>query len=377
VKNSWFQRFLLPGFIFQSVIVAGAYGSGKELEQFFLGLGPIGGLLGMAVTTVVFSAVLMASFEFARQFRFFDYRSFFRALLGRAWPLYEILYVLLMILVISIVGAAAGDILRDTFGVPAFLGTAGIMVLIALLVFFGTPAIERFLALWSFVLYATYLTFLGWHLAQNGAQIAANLSAATVGPGWLQNGIAYSGYNLAAIPAILFCARHMQRRRDALVAGAFGGILGMLPAALFFVAMIGQFDILSAEPEGGRLPVTILISTLSGAGFFAFLFPVVLFGTFVETGAALIHGVNERLDHTFAERSVRMPNWMRPAVALAILFVAVVLADAIGLTNLVARGYGTVTWGFLLIYVLPILTYGIWLLHKHAQNSDNAAGTAG
>ena len=168
MKNSWFQRYLLPGFIFQSVIIAGAYGSGKELEAFFLGQGPVGGLLGMFVTMVIFSIVLMVSFEFARRFRLFDYRSFFRVLLGRGWPLYEILYVLLMILVISIVGAAAGDIVRDSFGIPSFLGTAGIMILIALLVFYGTPAIERFLALWSFVLYATYFTFLSWHLVQHG-----------------------------------------------------------------------------------------------------------------------------------------------------------------------------------------------------------------
>lgn len=367
MKNNWFQRYLLPGFIFQSVIVAGAYGSGQELRQFFLGLGPKGGLLGMAVTAIVFCAVLMASYEYSRQFRYFDYRSFFKALLGRAWPLYEILYVLLMILVISIVGAAAGDIVRDTFGIPAFLGTSGIMIMIALLVFYGTPAIEKFLALWSFVLYATYLAFLGWHLAQHGTQIADNFSSASVSPGWLQNGIAYSGYNLAAIPAILFCARHMQRRSDALVAGALGGIIGMLPAALFFIAMIGQFDVLVAEPEGGRLPVTILISSLTNAGFFAYLFPIVLFGTFVETGAALIHGVNERLDHTFAERQVHMPDWMRPAVAVAILFIAIVLADSIGLTNLVAQGYGTITWGFLLVYVLPLLTYGVWQLRRSGQ----------
>jgi len=366
MKNSWFQRYLLPGFIFQSVLVAGAYGSGKELEQFFLGLGPISGLLGMAVTTVIFSIVLMISFEFARQFRLYDYRSFFKTLLGPLWPLYEILYVLLMILVISIVGAAAGDILRDTFGLPAFLGTAGIMILIALLVFYGTAAVERFLALWSFVLYGTYFTFLGWHLVQNGEQILDKLNSATISPGWLQSGVAYSGYNLAAIPAILFCLRHLQRRREALTAGFLGGIFAMLPASLFFIAMIGQYDTLIAEGDGGRLPVTILINALSGANFFVYLFPVVLFGTFVETGAALIHGVNERLDHTFAERKIRMPNWMRPAVALAILFVAVVLADAIGLTNLVAQGYGSITWGFLLIYVLPLLTYGLWLIMRRS-----------
>jgi uncharacterized membrane protein YkvI len=135
--------------------------------------------------------------------------------------------------------------------------------------------------------------------------------------------------------------------------------------------MIGQYDTLIAEEDGGRLPVTILIDALSGAGFFVYLFPIVLFGTFVETGAALIHGVNERLDHTFAEKSIRMPNWMRPAVAIAILFVAVVLADAVGLTNLVAQGYGSITWGFLLVYVVPILTYGVWLLWKTAPNTSS------
>ena len=373
MKDSWFQRYLLPGFIFQSVIIAGAYGSGKELEQFFLHLGPAGGLAGMAVTTFVFSIVLMASFEFARRYRLFDYRSFFKALLGRAWPLYEILYVLLMILVISIVGAAAGDMLRDTFGLPSFAGTSGIMILIALLVFFGTPAVEKFLAFWSFVLYGTYIAFFAWHLAQHGDQILENLTSIDLRPGWVRQGIAYSGYNLATIPAILFCLRHIGTRREALSAGLIGGVIGMLPAALFFVAMIGQFDVLAAEGDDGRLPVTMLINSLSGAGFFSWLFPIVLFGTFIETGAALIHGVNERIDHTFAEKGLLMPDWMRAAVAIGVLVLAVVLADAVGLAGLVARGYGTITWGFLLVYVVPVLTYGVWLSYRHAKDAPDLA----
>ncbi len=92
-----------------------------------------------------------------------------------------------------------------------------------------------------------------------------------------------------------------------------------------------------------------------------------LFGTFVETGAALIHGMNERLDQTLAEKGIRMPSWMRPAVALTVLFVAIVLADAVGITGLVAQGYGTITWGFLLVYVLPMLTYGVWLLMRRSS----------
>jgi uncharacterized membrane protein YkvI len=362
MKDNWFQRYILPGFIFQSAVIGGAYGSGKELVQFFLGHGPVGGLLGMTVTMVVFSVVLMAAYEFARKFQLFDYRSFCKNLLGPAWPLYEILYVLMMILVISVVGAAAGSILHDAFNFPEFVGTAAIMVLTALLVFYGTPAVERFLALWSFVLYGTYISFLALHLLQNGSDISANLSSTEIGAGWFRSGIAYSGYNMATIPAILFCIRHQHRRREALVAGLLAGPLAMIPAMLFFVAMIGQYDSLITAGTDGPLPITVLMGALEGADFLIYLFPVVLFGTFVETGAAMIHGVNERLDHTFSEKGMIMPNWMRPTVALLILFTAVILADAIGLTNLVAKGYGTITWGFLLVFVLPLLTYGVWLI---------------
>lgn len=362
MNNTWFQRFILPGFIFQSAIIAGAYGSGRELAQFFLGHGPLGGLLGMTVTMVIFSIVLSAAFEFSRRFRLFDYRSFCKKLLGRAWPIYEILYVLQMIIVISIVGAVAGDLVRDTFGLPAFSGIVGIMSLIALLVFYGSSAVERFFAVWSVVLFATYIAFLGWNLIQHGGQVVENLRVMPVVEGWAKSGLAYSGYNLSVIPALLFCVRHMQKRGDAITAGLLGGPIAMLPAMLFFVAMIGQYGAIVAEGGDGALPITVLLNALDGGTVFVYLFPIVLFGTFIETGAALIHGLNERIDHTFQERGKRMPNWMRSAIAVTTLITAVVLADAIGLTNLIARGYGTMTWGFLLVFVLPLLTYGIWLL---------------
>jgi uncharacterized membrane protein YkvI len=364
MKSNWFQRFLLPGFIIQSAIIAGAYGSGKELEQFFLGNGPAGGLLGMMVTMLIFSVVLIAAYEFARKFHVFDYRSFAKALLGPLWPLYEILYVLMMILVLSIVGAVAGDILRDTFGLPSFVGSVGIMLFIAVIVFYGSTMVERVLAAWSLVLFATYIAFLGWHLVQNGTEIAHNLSAVPVGEGWIRSGVQYAGYNLSTVPALVFCIRHLRKRSDAVIAGAIAGPLAMLPAMLFFVAMIGQYDLLSTPGEDQPLPITILLQSLQNAGFFVYLFPIVLFGTFVETGVALIHGVNERIDHTFAERGLNMPNWLRSGVAIAILIAALVIADSIGLTSLVAKGYGTITWGFLLVFILPLLTYGVWLIMR-------------
>ena len=362
---SWFQRYLLPGFIFQSTIIAGAYGSGAELAQFFLPYGPIGGLMGMAVTMIVFSIVLAASFELARKFSLFDYQSFTKKLLGPAALIYEILYLLLMILIISIIGAASGAILRDTFGLSEVFGTIGMMALIGVLVFYGTSVVEKFLALWSFVLYGAYIVFLGWNLVQYGGEISNNISTIPSNPGWFESGIAYAGYNIALAPVLLFCIRHIKKRREAVTAGLLGGPIAMIPAMLFFLAMIGQYDALIAAGSD-VLPVTLLLNALEGAGFFIYLFPIILFGTFIETGTAMIHGVNERIDNVYKLRGVHMPQWMRPAIAVAILFVAIVLADAIGLTGLIAQGYGTITYGFLLVYVVPVMTYGIWLLKKGA-----------
>ena len=65
-KASVFRRYLLPGFVFQSVVIAGGYGTGRELVEFFLSQGPLGGLLAIGITTVIWSAVSMVTFELAR-----------------------------------------------------------------------------------------------------------------------------------------------------------------------------------------------------------------------------------------------------------------------------------------------------------------------
>ncbi|MCD9004846.1 hypothetical protein LDO31_01080 [Luteimonas sp. XNQY3] len=39
-RASWFQRYLLPGFVFQAAVIAGGYATGRALVEFFLPAGP-------------------------------------------------------------------------------------------------------------------------------------------------------------------------------------------------------------------------------------------------------------------------------------------------------------------------------------------------
>lgn len=87
-----------------------------------------------------------------------------------------------------------------------------------------------------------------------------------------------------------------------------------------------------------------------------------IFGTFIETGTAILHAVNERIAEVYHEKSQDMPRVTRPLISLILLVVAVSLADAIGITALIGQGYLYSTYLFIAIIVLPLFTRGAWMI---------------
>ena len=41
--GDFFKRYLLPGFVFEAAVIGGGYATGRELVEFFLPAGPLGG----------------------------------------------------------------------------------------------------------------------------------------------------------------------------------------------------------------------------------------------------------------------------------------------------------------------------------------------
>lgn len=354
-QSSFFQRYLLPGFVFQSLVTAGGYVTGRELVQYFLNFGPGGGLLALwLVSAVVWSAVCVVTFELARLNKAYEYRNFSRTLLGRAWWLYEICYLSILIIVLSVIAAAAGSIAEQDFGLPHFAGGGLMMAVVGILVFKGTALVEKFFAVWSFVLFAVYIVFVAACFFTFGGSIVERLTAFEVKPGWFRGGLEYAAYNLGALPAVLFALRHLTRRREAVVSGLLAGPIAMLPACFFLLAMTGYYPAILTE----TLPSVFLLNVI-GSKVLYFAFQVMLIGTLVDTGVGLIHAVNERVAVALEERRKVMPAKLRLGLALALLVIAV-LVSQVGLEGLIARGYGTITYGFWLTFVIPVLTWGAY-----------------
>jgi uncharacterized membrane protein YkvI len=357
IVNDWFRRYLLPGFVFEAAVIAGGYATGRELVEFFLPAGPWGGLLGMLVTMLFWSAVLMISFELARRFQSYDYRSFFKLLLGRGWFLFEIAYLLLLVLIIAVMGAAAGEIVHSLFGLPKLLGSLGMIAVTGLLLFYSSATIERFLTYSVGYLYLVYIVFVVWSIAVFGDRIEHALATEPVGDNWFKAGITYAGYNVATLPAVLFCIRYLKRPRETLVAGFLAGPLGMLPGVLFYIAMIGYHNELASV----SLPSAFLLGKL-GAPWFEWAFQIAVLLTLVDTGVALLHSINERVAKIYEEKAQPMPRLLRPALAVAIMIGSVYAASAIGLVDLIAKGYGYLTYAFIALLIVPVLTIGLWRL---------------
>ena len=358
-----FKKYLLPGLVFQSVVIAGGYGTGRELVEYFLNYGPLGGLLGMLIiTTVMWSVLLALTFEFSRKFRAYDYRTFFIKLLGPFWFLFEILYFILLFIVLGVIGSAAGALLRDNFGIPFIIGVMIILCAIGFLTFKGSGLIEKFLSSWSIVLYIVYGLFLIVAVVKFGPEIQKNFSSGIALPKWPLGGFKYALYNMGIIPAVLFCISHIKTRKEAISAGLLGGLIGILPGLLFFIAVVSHYP--AVLPE--EVPADYLLRNFGFAAL-RILYLVVLIGTLIETGTGFIHAVNQRIQSALQAKGKKLLRWQRPVVALVLLLIGLGLST-FGLIPLIAKGYGTVSWGFFIVYIIPLVTLGLYKIFKKNMN---------
>lgn len=365
--TAW-NRYLLPAFTFMSVVIGGGYATGRELVEFFMPSGPIGGLLGMLVCALLWSAIFALSLEFARSTRSFDYRAFFQQLLGRGWILFEIAYLALMLLILAVLGAASGEIAADILHTPSWVGVVAFLAFIALLSWLGTAAIESFFSIWGLVLIVAYVIFIAVCVTAFGERIGDAFTAASVpGEGWLRGGVMYAGYNVAVAPALLFCARHQQRRREALVAGALAGPIAILPGVVLFIALLARYP----EIRDAPIPLQVLLRLLDVA-WLSIGMQIAIFGTLVQTGVGVLHGFNERLLGTRARSTESGARVLRLAIALSIAALAIVLATRVGLIDLIAKGYGYLAWVMLAVYALPLATVGVWRIWACKSVPDSA-----
>jgi len=355
-----FTRRLLPGLGVKAVVIGGGYATGRELAEFFLSRGPWGGLFAILFAALLFSVFCSLTFVAARRFQTWDYKSFFKVLLGPAWHLFELAYLLFVVLILAVYGAAAGAIGNALFSAPLWAGTVLLAVCIAGIVAFGNKAVERLFRDVSYYLYAIYALFIVLALWKFGDRVPGGFAANPQSSGWVLSGITYFGYNIIGAVVILPVLRHLTSDRDAVIAGTIAGPLTMLPALLFFIPMVAFYP----EVQSATLPSDFLLQRI-GIPAFHILFQAMIFSALLESGASSVHAINERIDRAWEARTGHeLTHKQRLSIAIAVLVVCMFLASRFGLVALIATGYRALSYILLATFILPLVTVGVWKLWR-------------
>ena len=375
-----FHTLVLPAIIAQSMIIGGGYATGREVVEY---AGRFGnwGWLSVAIITVCFAVVMALSFELARLAGAYDYKTWSRNLVGPFWWLVDLLILSMMMLVIAVMTAAIGEVLQQTVGLPKPLSLAMALVCVGFLSWRGSGFIEKAKTWGSAALYLGYCAFAVLVLtapvegvagqaaagqATAPAPAAATAAAATATEGGVLEvivaAVLYVAYNVAVVPAVLFCLHRQTRRSETFSSGALAGVAMTVPFALTLACLLQtpQASVMEAEVPWLPLIGAAADGRVGGAALWIAIFGLVAGWTLIETAVGSIHALLRRVESNLDD----LPRRWRPAsgkltraqkagTAVGVLVAAAGLST-FGIIDLVARGYGTLAWGFIALVVVPL-----------------------
>lgn len=365
---SGIMKLLLPGIVLQSVLMGGGYATGREIIEYGGKFGAYGWISGV-FTFIAFAVIAILTFELARIYRIYDYKSIVQQIIGKAWPVYDVLYVALLFLIISIMASATGEILEQAVGLNYMVGVVLLILIVAFLNFFGSAFIAKFETYGTIALYIAYIAFTVMVITTKKDNIALVFSTAdtsfspnaSIGLA-VWTGIVYAAYNLAAIPAGLFTLRAQKKRSEAVISAIIGALFMTIPWFLTYFAVMGFYP--DESIIGASVPWLVMLQSVSNSNIPIVIFGIVAGWTLIETATGMIHALLERCDQALLETSKPpLSGKVRGLMTVGILIMAL-LFSRIGIINLISMGYSAIAYGFMLLYLLPLLTIGLYKVVK-------------
>ena len=161
-------RMILPGIILQSVLIGGGYATGREIVEYGAKFGAMGWLSGLA-TFVGFALVAILSFELIRLYKVYDFKSFLKELIGPLYHVFDLVYLLFMVIIIAVMSSATGAVVEQMTGLNYWYGVGAITVIVGVLNYYGEKIISYFETIGTVLLYIGYISFSVLVISHGGA----------------------------------------------------------------------------------------------------------------------------------------------------------------------------------------------------------------
>lgn len=368
-----FGKLILPGIVLQSVLIGGGYATGREIVEYGAKFGAMGWLAGVG-TFLGFAIIAALSFELIRLYKVYDYKSFIKEIGGPLWIVFDIVYFLFMIVIIAVMASATGSIVEQTLGLNYWVGVAAITIVVGVLNFFGARLIERFETYGTIALYIGYIIFAIIVISNNHQNISQVFATGdtsfvpyTTAPAILWSGVLYCAYNLVVVPSSFFTIKRQTKTSESIISGIIGGILMTIPWFLTYFAVMCFYpneDVLAAS-----VPWLSMMQGVAGPVVIG-IFGIVMGWTLIETSTGIIHACIERVNNGLGELHKNEMTRPQQAILTLVILIGAMILSRIGIIDLIATVYNGLAYAFLIIYVVPLLTVGVYkIIKKHKEQN--------
>jgi len=270
---------------------------------------------------------------------------------------FELVYVVMLAMVLAVIAAASGSLAQEYLHLPRASGIATLLLTVVLFAFHGRNWVTRILAYKALILCAVFLVYFLLVVHQSSDRIIAQFMNREIVPGWATGAMRYSLYASVVIPTMLFATVAIETRRQAFASGTASAIAGILPAVLLHVSFGAGYP----EVVTQAIPTYWMIASLK-MPVLTVAYIVVLFGSLFDVGIGFIQSVNERVDGWSMEhRGRKVDRQTRAGIAFLCVLASGGLS-LVGIVPLIAQGYSTMAYAFLLLFVGPLLSKGVYRL---------------
>lgn len=381
VATVWFSTHCGAGFA-----------SGTQELQYFANHGWFGVFLPI-LTFIIIAVTYYVALETARQTDKWGYDAWSKEAYGSAskilTPALDVSIIITTIAATAATIATGGLLGKQYLGLPVFVGSLLMFVIITLLVIFGENVVRKnamvmtaiILIIISIVLIAGLIKFAPQisklmserYVNPNATKWSIKGSASTV-PGNFGNALmwalTYAGFQVAAIGGITSSFKgglYKNEAKGSMILGAIMNILMLVGICLLIFS--GMPDIYT-DQVARTLPTIYIVNQLHIKSL-AVLYPILLFLALITTAVGFIFGMVQRID-PYVMKDTKKPLLKKTIISVLCLAVCYAVSK-LGLMVIVATAYrylGIVNW---FIIILPLWFIGFKKIKARDNKLDKEA----
>ena len=347
------------GAVYVSAIIGAGFASGQEILQYFTYYGWIS-LAGIVVATLLFAFLGYQITELGSKLKAKSHRGVIHQLGGKYFGTIVDYIIILACLNASVVMiAGGGSLLNQLFDIPAFIGSAVVMILVALTLTLELRQIINVIGSVTpfLVLMAIILAIYSFSTNNFTASEIQELSKPelTASPNWVLSAVLYVSYNVIMAIAILsVVGGSVKNSKIAARGGLFGGIgLGLL-------LLILNLGLISKMDQVGDVDMPTLLMAGDIAPWLPFVMGIIIFGMVFSTAASGLYA--------FATRVVNPTKSNFKPLVIVFSIVAYILSF-VGFTTLVGTAYPL--FGYLGL-LLIVIVFVQWIRHRNNSNINKS-----